>query len=96
MAHILLVMDDALEATHAVVTDAQRNLEHPYEVLRENRGGSISIKGDTSSAGKIRVDDEGKVVRMDRVEAVRAAIANGTYHVSAQELADKILHSMLR
>ena len=34
-------------------------------------------------------------VRMDKVNSVRAAIANGSYHVSAQDVADKVIQSLL-
>jgi negative regulator of flagellin synthesis FlgM len=34
-------------------------------------------------------------VRMDRVAALQQAIANGTYNVSASDVADKIISSLL-
>ena len=34
-------------------------------------------------------------VRMDKVNSVRAAIANGTYQVSAHDVADKVIQSLL-
>jgi flagellar biosynthesis anti-sigma factor FlgM len=34
-------------------------------------------------------------VRMDRVSSIRAAIANGCYHVSSADLAQKLMDYML-
>jgi flagellar biosynthesis anti-sigma factor FlgM len=42
-----------------------------------------------------RPDDDLDGVRLEKVERLKAAIANGTYHVSAEDLAEKMIESML-
>jgi anti-sigma28 factor (negative regulator of flagellin synthesis) len=32
--------------------------------------------------------------RLEKVATIRAAIANGTYHVSSADLAQKLIHTM--
>jgi flagellar biosynthesis anti-sigma factor FlgM len=40
-------------------------------------------------------DDDLTDVRLEKIERLKAAIANGTYHVSAEDLAEKMIESML-
>lgn len=42
----------------------------------------------------LRVEDAGGDVRMDKVERLRAAIAEGRYSVSSEALADKLIEHM--
>ncbi|MGI4854399.1 MAG: flagellar biosynthesis anti-sigma factor FlgM [Janthinobacterium lividum] len=42
------------------------------------------------------VDQDPSGVRHEKVAALKAAIQNGTYHVSAEALADKLIESLLR
>jgi flagellar biosynthesis anti-sigma factor FlgM len=42
-----------------------------------------------------KLDEDLGDVRMEKVERLKAAIANGTYSVSAEDLAEKMIESML-
>lgn len=52
---------------------------------------SLSGTGSLLAAAGAHADD----ARAHKVEQVRAAIANGTYHVSAADVADKLIGNML-
>lgn len=89
MAYIISLMDDSLSAAArgsmfpgALATKQQANVSQPKRVSQPR-----------AFAASNAMDAE--PVRMDRVRALRAAIADGSYSVSASDLADKILHTML-
>lgn len=92
MAHIIAFMDDIRlaglsgQGIAASSTKVRRRPNH----LPRLKGSLSDSRGLVLSA--VSVDD----VRMDRVNALRAAIADGSYKVSAADLADKILDSMLQ
>lgn len=48
----------------------------------------------STTSGLIAQSLEGSDVRTEKVEALRQAIADGSYKVSSGEVADKIIHSL--
>lgn len=96
MAHILLVMDDISQATGPAAPADQQGSVHKEEISCETQKVPVFAKTDTALAGKSMTAREIEEVRMDRVETLRGEILRGTYHVSAADVADKILHSMHR
>ena len=90
LAHIIAFMDDALHAEtpgssfpKALGSKRQASAEEQRRMVHSRRTG---VGGEIDAAP----------VRMDRVNALRASIADGSYVVSASDVADKILHSMLK
>ncbi|MGO8717929.1 MAG: flagellar biosynthesis anti-sigma factor FlgM [Acidobacteriaceae bacterium] len=57
--------------------------------------GGKTDQADLSSSGLAAAQSASSDVRMDKVESVRAAINAGTYHVSAENVADKMMQSLL-
>jgi negative regulator of flagellin synthesis FlgM len=49
----------------------------------------------TSTAGVLAQSLNGDDVRVDKVAALQAAVASGTYNVPASAVADKLIESML-
>ena len=68
-------------------------------VKNEASSGADSFKGDcatVSSAGsEVSRASSGSDIRMEKVAAVQAAIAAGTYQVPASAVAGKVVESML-
>lgn len=93
MAHIIAFMDEVLhEGPHsiAVMSGAGKVRRRHARPLHS----AVGLHGEPDARGVAGIGTE--EVRMDRVNALRAAIADGSYKVSAAELADRILHSMLQ
>ncbi|MGH9617721.1 MAG: flagellar biosynthesis anti-sigma factor FlgM [Acidobacteriaceae bacterium] len=57
--------------------------------------GGKTDQADLSSSGLAAAQAESSDVRMEKVESVRAAINNGTYQVSAENVADKLMQNLL-
>ncbi len=89
MAHIIAFMDDTLHAgTRGSAPPRGMGLKRQADVTQQRRAVQVAPSG---------VEREMDApVRMDRVDALRASIADGSYTVSASDLADKILHTMLQ
>ncbi len=90
MAHIISFMDDTLHAgargsssSGAMVTTQQASVKQHKRVAQPQAAGANGAM-------------DAAPVRMDRVHALRAAIADGSYAVSASNVADKILQTMLK
>ena len=90
MAHIISFMDDTLHAgargssfPEAMTTRQQASVNQHKRVAQAQAAGENSAT-------------DAVPVRMDRVHALRAAIADGSYAVSASDVADKILQTMLK
>lgn len=90
MAHIIALMDDTLHATARgyLASAASEPKRRVASVKQQRRMAEPAFAGADGN--------DAAPVRMDRVKTLRESIANGTYHVSASDLADKILHSMLQ
>ena len=52
-------------------------------------------KLDASLSREDRASMEANTLRMERIDRLREAIANGTYRVSAEDIAEKIVAHML-
>lgn len=67
--------------------------------VRNVESSPLELGGDqaTLSAGAAAISqiDNGGDVRMDKVAAVQAALASGTYHVPASAVAGKMMDAML-
>lgn len=57
--------------------------------------GGKTDQADLSSSGLAAAQFASFDVRMDKVQSVRAAIDAGTYQVSAENVADKMMQSLL-
>lgn len=57
--------------------------------------GGKTDQADLSSSGLAAAQSASSDVRMDKVESVRASIDAGTYQVSAENVADKMMQSLL-
>ncbi|WP_158749993.1 flagellar biosynthesis anti-sigma factor FlgM [Acidobacterium sp. S8] len=88
------------------VNDGLRNLPEPLEVSQASpvspvqsqpvavppvSSGAIEDRAEVSTAASLAHQD----VRMEKVAAVQQAIASGTYHVSAEDVADKLVRQMV-
>lgn len=56
----------------------------------------INDKTQLSGAGSVLAGANGDDVRSAKVDQIKAAIANGSYNVSAGAVADKLIQSMQR
>ena len=70
-------------------TDSQKALSFPTQSVNEH---AISIHPNLW-ADTIRPTDA-RDFRLDKIVALRAAIAAGTYRVSAADIAEKLIHHM--
>ena len=69
----------------------------------QSKGGAATVQGDidgdratlSSAASEVSQSASAKSVRMDKVLAVQAALAAGTYNVPASAVASKMVDSML-
>jgi len=57
--------------------------------------GGKTDQADLSSTGLAAAKTDASDVRMEKVQSVRSAIDAGTYQVSAGEVADKVMQSLL-
>jgi negative regulator of flagellin synthesis FlgM len=64
-------------------------------VVRQADGVSISDAARSLSAAREAITDSSEL-RHDRVSAIKAAIANGTYKVNSRELADSLIKNFDR
>jgi len=67
-----------------------------------NSGSQVAIpnggktdQADFSLSAMVAAQSSGSDVRMEKVDSVRAAINSGSYQVSSQDVADKMIQSML-
>lgn len=90
MTHIIVVMDEIYEAGSEGTAASS--------IGRAKKRSAEAAPLSSASASQTWVSSHSTPqeppVRMDRVNALRQAIADGTYHVSAADLADKILKRM--
>ena len=90
VAHIIAFMDDTLHATTPGTSFPEESgRKRQASAEEQRRMGQVRRTGAGSKM-------DAAPVRMDRVSALRASIADGSYVVSASDLADKILRSMLK
>jgi negative regulator of flagellin synthesis FlgM len=82
----------ASTAAAAVRANAATNATGPAAPARQPDAVSISDKARSLSAAHKAVADAPDV-REDRVSALKAAIADGTYSVNSRNLASKLLSS---
>ena len=90
MTHILAFMDDTLHAATAssfFPGDPGSKRQVSVDQQRRVAGPRLAVAGGEAETAP---------VRMDRVRALRASIADGSYSVSSSDLAHKILHTMLQ
>jgi negative regulator of flagellin synthesis FlgM len=57
--------------------------------------GGKTDQADLSSTGLAAAQSAASDVRMEKVQSVRSAIDAGSYHVSASDVADKMMQSLL-
>ena len=57
--------------------------------------GGKTDQADLSSSGMAAAQSAASDVRMEKVQSVSASIAAGSYQVSAQNVADKLMQSLL-
>lgn len=89
MTHIIAFMDDTLHAATRGSFSGEPESKRQVSVTQQRR----TVHSPRAIAGGAT---DVPPVRMDRVHALRASIADGSYSVSASDLADKILHTMLQ
>ncbi len=69
----------------AVETKKNSHLQRPDEVILSSRGAELG-----HMVGKIKETTD---IRQDKVSELAAKVQSGTYHVSAQDIAAKMLDS---
>jgi negative regulator of flagellin synthesis FlgM len=88
----------AAQALNVTSTNSANGSE---QVRQANNNGQTAIQQSdnaslTSTAGVLaQAVNSGDDVRTDKVAALQAAIASGTYNVPASAVADKLIQSML-
>ena len=61
------------------------------QVYGTNEKRKINYASRVSESDKLEISSFGKDLQTDKVNDLKKQFANGTYHVTAEELADKLL-----
>ncbi len=56
----------------------------------------IKASGTEAQDGEERLDDSGPETRLGKLFALRQALANGTYRIPSDKVAEKLIEEMLR
>ena len=93
---------DGINSLHKMLGALQTNDAASVNTAKANNAAASVASGSSADSAKLSAAGglasqatDTSDVRMDRVSALQQAIAGGTYSVSASDVADKMVESML-